>query len=191
MTRFNFFFFYELWYFHYYLIYYMNIFFLILIVSIIFYFLLNWFVNSSSKKISRFLKNFLIIVLILISLIAVFVGKYIFSIPFVIAILTLIKSKAGITLFQIFRLWGLLRILKNSGRFNFNNSNLNLNTKSISRDEAYKIFNLNPNKKYNKQEVLASYKKIMKKIHPDISPELSRLATIVNEAKDIVLKDCN
>ncbi|MSP10100.1 MAG: molecular chaperone DnaJ [Pelagibacteraceae bacterium] len=169
----------------------MNIFFLILIVSIIFYFLLNWFVNSSSKKISRFLKNFLIIVLILISLIAVFVGKYIFSIPFVIAILTLIKSKAGITLFQIFRLWGLLRILKNSGRFNFNNSNLNLNTKSISRDEAYKIFNLNPNKKYNKQEVLASYKKIMKKIHPDISPELSRLATIVNEAKDIVLKDCN
>ena len=169
----------------------MNIFFLILIVSIIFYFLLNWFVNSSSKKISRFLKNFLIILLILISLIAVFVGKYIFSIPFVIAILTLIKSKAGITLFQIFRLWGLLRILKNSGRFNFNNSNLNLNTKSISRDEAYKIFNLNPNKKYNKQEVLASYKKIMKKIHPDISPELSRLATIVNEAKDIVLKDCN
>ena len=26
------------------------------------------------------------------------------------------------------------------------------------------------------------------KIHPDLSPELSRLATIVNQAKDIVLK---
>jgi len=129
--------------------------------------------------------------LILISIIAIFIGKYIFSIPFVIGILTLIKSKAGITLFQIFRLWGLLRILKNSGRFNFNNSNSKLNTKSISRDEAYKILNLNSNNKYDKQEVLASYKKIMKKIHPDISPELSRLATIVNEAKDIVLKDCN
>jgi len=29
----------------------------------------------------------------------------------------------------------------------------------------------------------------MKKIHPDISPELSRLATIVNEAKEIVLEN--
>jgi len=169
----------------------MNIFFLILIVSIIFYFSLNWFVNSTSIKISSFLRKFLIILLILISIIAIFIGKYIFSIPFVIGILTLIKSKAGITLFQIFRLWGLLRILKNSGRFNFNNSNSKLNTKSISRDEAYKILNLNSNNKYDKREVLASYKKIMKKIHPDISPELSRLATIVNEAKDIVLKDCN
>ena len=28
----------------------------------------------------------------------------------------------------------------------------------------------------------------MKKIHPDVSPELKRLASIVNEAKDIVLK---
>jgi len=169
----------------------MNIFFLILIVSIIFYFFLNWFVNLTSIKISSFLRKFLIILLILISITAIFIGKYIFSIPFVIGILTLIKSKAGITLFQIFRLWGLLRILKNSGRFNFNNSNSQLNTKSISRDEAYKILNLNSNNKYDKQEVLASYKKIMKKIHPDISPELSRLATIVNEAKDIVLKDCN
>ena len=28
----------------------------------------------------------------------------------------------------------------------------------------------------------------MKKIHPDVSPELNRLASIVNEAKDTVLK---
>ena len=34
-----------------------------------------------------------------------------------------------------------------------------------------------------------SYKKIMKKIHPDVSPELTRLASIVNEAKDTVLKN--
>ncbi len=31
--------------------------------------------------------------------------------------------------------------------------------------------------------------KIQKKIHPDISPETSRLSAIVNEAKEIVLKD--
>ena len=33
------------------------------------------------------------------------------------------------------------------------------------------------------------YIKIQKKIHPDISPETSRLSSIVNEAKDIILKD--
>jgi len=47
---------------------------------------------------------------------------------------------------------------------------------------------LDPQKKYTKEEVIASYKKIMKKIHPDVSPELSRLASIVNEAKEVVLK---
>ena len=60
---------------------------------------------------------------------------------------------------------------------------------SISVDEAYKILNLNPKKKYSKEEVMKSYKNIMKKIHPDVSPDLSRLAAIVNEAKEIVLKD--
>ncbi len=29
----------------------------------------------------------------------------------------------------------------------------------------------------------------MKKIHPDRNPELNRLATIVNEAKEIVIKN--
>jgi len=29
----------------------------------------------------------------------------------------------------------------------------------------------------------------MKKIHPDINPELSRLASIVNQAKDMVLNN--
>ena len=104
-------------------------------------------------------------------------------------ILPLIKTKAGLSLFKVLRLWSLLRILKNSGRFNFSNFNKNLNTQSISLDEAYKILNLDSKKKYKKEDVLKSYKKIMKKIHPDVSPELSRLAAIVNEAKEIVLKD--
>ena len=82
-------------------------------------------------------------------------------------------------------------MLKNSGRFNFNNFNQNLNTQSISLDEAYKILNLDPSIKYKKEEVLDAYKKIMKKIHPDVSPELNRLASIVNEAKEIVLQNLN
>ena len=79
-------------------------------------------------------------------------------------------------------------MLKSYGRFNFNNINQNLNTQTISLEEAYKILNLSPKKQYTRNEVMNSYKKIMKKIHPDVSPELARLASIVNEAKDTVLK---
>jgi len=34
-----------------------------------------------------------------------------------------------------------------------------------------------------------AYIKIQKKIHPDISPETTRLSMIVNEAKEVVLKN--
>ncbi len=118
-----------------------------------------------------------------------YAGRYIFSLPFVLAILPLIKTKAGISLFKLIRLWGLFRVLKNSGRFNFNNFNQNINSQNMSIEEAYRILNLDPNKKYTKDEILNSYKKIMKKIHPDVSPELNRLASIVNEAKELALKN--
>jgi curved DNA-binding protein CbpA len=45
------------------------------------------------------------------------------------------------------------------------------------------------NTKITKQDVNKAYIKIQKKIHPDISPETSRLSSLVNEAKDIVLND--
>ena len=167
----------------------MNIFLLTLVIFVILYLILNWFVKTSSAKISKSIRTFTIILSIILAIVMAYAGRFIFSLPFVLMILPLIKTKAGLTLMQIFRIWGLLKILKNSGRFNFNNINNSSNTQSMSIDEAYRILNLNPKKKYNKDQVLSSYKKIMKKIHPDISPELTRLASIVNEAKEIVLKD--
>ena len=167
----------------------MNIFFLILIVFLIIYFFLNWFAKSSSKKIYSFLRKSVIYIAIIFALIIAATGKYIFSLPFLLGVLPLIKTKAGITLLQLLRLWGFFRILKNSGRFNFGNPGSSLNSQPISRDEAYKILNLDPNKKYSKEDIQKSYKKIMKKIHPDLNPELNRLAAIVNESKEAVLKD--
>jgi len=167
----------------------MNIFFLTLIIFVLVYLILNWFAKTSSKKISKGIRSFTIILSIILAVVMVYAGRFIFSLPFVLMILPLIKTKAGLSLLQIVRIWGLLRFLKNSGRFNFNEVNRNLNTSSISLEEAYKILNLDPRKKYTKEEVLKSYKKIMKKIHPDISPELTRLASIVNEAKELVLKN--
>ena len=153
------------------------------------YLFLNWFARSSSKKIYQILRKTIIWIAIIFAIVVAVSGRYIFSLPFLLAVLPLIKTKAGITLFQLLRLWGFFKVLKNSGRFNFNNSTYATNTQPISRDEAYKVLNLNPKKNYKKDEVLKSYKKIMKKIHPDLNPELNRLASIVNESKDIVLKD--
>ena len=167
----------------------MNIFISIVIVFTIIYLFLNWFAKSSSKKIYQILRKSIIWISIIFAVVIAFTGRYIFSLPFLLAVLPLIKTKAGVTLLQVLRLWSLFKILKNSGRFNFNNYTQSTNSQPLSKEEAYKILNLDPKKNYNKDEVLTSYKKIMKKIHPDLNPELNRLASIVNESKDIVLKD--
>ena len=167
----------------------MNIFFITLIIFVIVYVLLTWFARTSAKKISKFIRILIIFSAIVLAIIMAYAGRYIFSLPFVLAILPLIKTKAGISLFQLLRLWGLFRVLRNSGRFNFNNFNQSANKQSLSLDEAYKILNLKSDIKYTKTQVMQSYKSIMKKIHPDVSPELTRLASIVNEAKEIVIKN--
>ena len=167
----------------------MNIFIITLIIFVTIYIFLNWFSRTSSKKISKGIRSSIIVISIILALIMAFAGRYIFSVPFLMMLLPLIKTKAGLSILQLVRIWGLLRVLKNYGRFNFNNLGKNLNTQNISLEEAYKILNLDPKKKYNKDQILTSYKKIMKKIHPDVSPELTRLASIVNEAKDVIIKD--
>ena len=167
----------------------MNIFFFTLIIFVLVYLLLNWFGKASSKKISKIIRSITIILAAALAIAMVYAGRFIFSLPLVLMILPLIKTKAGLSLFQILRIWSLLKVLKNSGRFNFNNFNQSLNTQTISIEEAYRILNLDPKKKYTKNEILNSYKKIMKRIHPDINPELTRLASIVNEAKDIIIKN--
>ena len=167
----------------------MNIFLVTLVIFVLIYLLLNWFAKTSSKKISKGIRSITIILAAILAFVMVYAGRFIFSLPFVLMILPLIKTKAGLSLFQLYNIWSLLRVLKNSGRFNFNNINQNLNAQSISLEEAHRILNLDPKRKYTKDEVLNSYKKIMKKIHPDVSPELTRLAAIVNEAKETVLKN--
>ena len=167
----------------------MKIFFITLIIFVFLYIFLSWFAKTSTKKISKMIRILIIISSIFLALIMAYAGRYVFSLPFVLAILPLIKTKAGISLFQLLRLWGLFRVLKKSGRFNFNNFNQSSNREGMSVDESYKILNLDPKKKYSKDEILNSYKKIMKRIHPDISPELNNIAAIVNEAKDNILKN--
>ena len=101
--------------------------------------------------------------------------------------IALLKLK-GLSIFQLISLFRLIQTLRNSGRFSFNNMQTS-NRSSLTIDEAYKILNLDRSKKVTKDEVKKAYTKIQKKIHPDVSPETSRLSAIVNEAKELVLSD--
>ena len=129
----------------------------------------------------------LIIGLIVLAVLFAIGGRFLLTLPLTLASLALLKLK-GLSIFQLISLFRLIQTLRRSGRFSFNQTNLN-NQSSISVSEAYKILNLDINKKITKEEVNKAYIKIQKKIHPDVSPETSRLSSIVNEAKDIVLND--
>ena len=165
----------------------MNILIYTLVILTIFYFLLRFISNISSKKISKGLRIILIIGLILFAILFAVGGKFLLTLPLTLASLALLKLK-GLSIFQLFSLFRLIQTLRRSGRFSFNQSASN-NSSSISVSEAYKILNLDTNKKITKEDVNKAYVKIQKKIHPDVSPETSRLSSIVNEAKDIVLND--
>ena len=165
----------------------MNIIIYTVVILTIFYFLLRFISNISTNKISKSLRILLIIGLIVLAILFAIGGRFLLTLPLTLASLALLKLK-GLSIFQLISLFRLIKTLRRSGRFSFNQSNSN-NQSSISLSEAYKILNLDMNKKITKDDVNKAYIKIQKKIHPDVSPETSRLSTIVNEAKDIVLND--
>ena len=165
----------------------MNIIIYTVVILTIFYFLLRLITNISSRKISKGLRFFIILGLFALAVLFAIGGKFLLTLPLTLASLALLKLK-GLSIFQLISLFRLIQTLRRSGRFSFNQAGTN-NVSSISVSEAYKILNLDMNKKVTKEDVNKAYVKIQKKIHPDISPETSRLSSIVNEAKDIVLND--
>ena len=165
----------------------MNIIIYTVVILVIFYLLLRFITKISSKKISKGLRFLVILGLIALAVLFAIGGKFLLTLPLTLASLALLKLK-GLSIFQLISLFRLIQTLRRSGRFSFNQAGTN-NVSSISVSEAYKILNLDMNKKVTKEDVNKAYIKIQKKIHPDISPETSRLSSIVNEAKDIVLND--
>ena len=165
----------------------MNIIIYLLIILIILYFLLRWWSSISPKKMSKSVRLITILLLAVLAVLFAVGGKFLLTLPLTLASLALVKLK-GLSLIQLISLYRLIQTLRNSGRFSFNPSQNN-NSGNLSVSEAYKILNLDINKKPTKELVNQAYQKIQKKIHPDVSPETTRLSAIVNEAKEIVLKD--
>jgi len=165
----------------------MNIIIYTLLILTILYFLMKWLRGFFSKKMSKSVRMLVISILIILAIVFAVGGKILLTLPLTLLSLALVKLK-GLSIFQLFSLFRLIQTLRQSGRFSFSQSrNNNSNTLSVS--EAYKILNLDINKKPSIDSVNQAYIKIQKKIHPDISPETTQLSALVNEAKEIVIRD--
>ena len=163
----------------------MNIIIYTLLTLVILYFLLKWWSSISVKKMSKSVRLIAIFLLAILAVLFAVGGKFLLTLPLTLASLALVKLK-GLSLIQLISLYRLIQTLRNTGRFSFNTSQ-NRNSHNLFVSEAYKILNLDENKKITKDDVNKAYIKIQKKIHPDVSPETARLSSIVNEAKEVVL----
>ena len=169
----------------------MNLIFFGIIIFVIIFVLLLWFTKTSSKKIAKGVRSLIFIISIILAVFFVLIGRFLFSLPLLFLAMSVLKIK-GLTAIQVFQLWRLLQYLKNSGRFSYyGQSQQTTSSGSISSDEAYKILGLK--KGCSKEEIIKAANSLQKKIHPDmnLNSNTERLSQIVNEAKEIILKDFN
>ena len=166
----------------------MNILIFTLVIFAVIYLLLKIIGNTSTKKLSRLVRITIFIISIILATLFVWGGKFLLTLPLVVLSLIIVKLK-GLTIFQGIALFRLIQTLRRSGRFSFNQNQNVSNSSNLSIDEAYKILNLDSKKEITKEDVSKAHTKIQKKIHPDVSPETSRLSAIVNEAKEVILRE--
>ena len=162
----------------------MNLFLLGIIIFVIIYLFLNWFAKTSSKKIAQFLKRLAVLISIFLAAILTIGGKFLFSLPFLLILLSGLKIK-GLSALQMFQLWRLIQYLRSTKKFS---SNQSPGSSSISLDEAYSLLGLK--KGSSKEEVIQAAQKLQKKIHPDMNRDVNseRLSQLVNEAKEKIIK---
>ena len=158
-----------------------------IIIFVIIYLFLNWFARASSKKIATILKKFVVYFSLILAVLFTIGGKFIFSLPMWLILLSGLKIK-GFTALQMYQLWRLIQFMKNSGRFSQGQFGKSQGSSNLTTDEAYKLLGLK--KGCSKAEVLTAAKKLQQKIHPDLNREIrtERLSQLVNEATDKIIK---
>ena len=162
----------------------MNYILLAISIFIVLYLILNYLARVSSKKIATTIKKFAVYLSLILTALFTIAGKWIFSLPFLLIVLSGLKIK-GFTALQMYQLWRLIQFMKNSGRFSQGQTQ---GSTSVSIDEAYKLLGLK--KGASKEEVVKAANQIQKKIHPDLNRTVSteRLSQLVNEAKEKIIK---
>ena len=162
----------------------MNWFLIGIIIFVVCYLILSWFAKTSSQKIAQFLKKTAVILSLFLAFLLTIGGKFIFSLPFFLILLSGLKIK-GLSALQMFQLWRLIQYLRSTKKFS---STQSPGSSSISLDEAYNLLGLK--KGASKEEVIQAAQKLQKKIHPDMNRDVNteRLSQLVNEAKETIIK---
>jgi len=160
-----------------------------IIIFVLVFLLLSWIGRTSSKTISKGVRNLIIIISLIIAIALAIGGRILFSLPLFFLAMSALKIK-GLTAFQIWQIWRLLNYLRATGRYShFGQNNHTKPSSNLSIEEAYKI--LGVKKGCSKDEIIKACNLLQKKIHPDVNPNSNteRLSQIVNEAKETALKD--
>ena len=120
----------------------MNILITGIIIFVIVFMLLSWIGKANSKKLSKGLRNIIIILSLLVAIILAIGGRVLFSLPLFFLAISALKIK-GLTAFQIWQIWRLLNYLRSTGRYShFGQTNQTRPSSNLSADEAYKILGL-------------------------------------------------
>ena len=139
----------------------MNLVFFGIIIFILVFVLLSWFIKTSSKKIARGTRTSIFILSVILAVLFVIAGRFLFSLPLLLLAASVLKIK-GLTAIQIFQLWRLLQYLRNSGRFSYyGQSNRAQPSSNLSVDEAYKILGLK--KGCSREDVIKATNGLQKK----------------------------
>ena len=114
----------------------MNLVFFGIIIFIIVFVLLSWFSKTSSKKIAKGVRGLIFVLSIILAILFVIAGRFLFSLPLLLLAMSFLKIK-GLTAIQIFQLWRLLQYLRNSGRFSYyGQSNQSGPSSNLTTEEA-------------------------------------------------------
>ena len=167
----------------------MNLAFFGIIIFVLVYLFINWFVNTSSKKIAKGVRSIIIVLSIIIAIIFLLFGRFLLSLPFLILIFPLLKIKGGLSLFRALQIFRLLNILRQQGRYSFRSgTNYTQQSSNIGLNEAYDI--LNCKRGDSRKKVETNYKKLMLKMHPDKNKDIdsTKISQILTEAKNLIIK---
>jgi len=166
----------------------MNFLFLGIFIFIILILAFSWFAKANTQKISKNVRFLIIIFSILLGVILTFAGRIMLAAPILLILLPLIKLQSGMSLFKVLMIFRLLNRLRQQGRFSYTSGANYSPDSNITLNEAYSILDCKNGDK--KEKVLANFKKLQMKLHPDKNKDIdsTKISQMLTEAKDLIIK---
>ena len=167
----------------------MNLIFLGIIIFIVLVLALSAFAKANTRKISKKIRFLIVIFSLFIGVVLVLAGRIMLAAPLLLILFPLIKLGSGMSLFKALMIFRLLNRLRQQGRFSYTSgTNYSPGSSSIGIKEAYAILDCKPGD--TKEKVLANFKKLQMKLHPDLNKDIdsTKISQILTEAKDLIIK---